>query len=85
MYRSLLKVILVYAVFIIGLSLIAEFLIFGGAHPECAFNDSVGPCEFVPRVSQYAGYVAFLLLPLFVVYFGYSYMKIRNNKNNEAK
>jgi hypothetical protein len=85
MRKKAIKTLYQYAFVVLLVALLAEFVIFGGAHPECAYNDSVGPCEFVPRVSEYLYITAFLLLPVFLIIFVVGYLTSRNEIKQKKK
>ncbi len=79
--KRYIKTVSIYFVAIIAISLVAEFFFFNGAHPECAVNDSVGPCEFVPRVSEYVIFTSLILLPFLVAQLLYIFMKNKKSRS----
>ena len=70
--------IYVFASVILGV--LSDLLVFGGAHPECATNDSVGPCEYVPRVTDYVTIIAIMLAPFFFIFLLRAYTINKNRK-----
>ena len=79
--KQYIKIISSYLIGIVATSLAAEFFFFNGAHPECAVNDSVGPCEFIPRVSEYVYFASVILLPFFAAHLLYIFMKSKKSRS----
>lgn len=82
--KQYLKIISCYFIVVILIVLVAEFFFFSGAHPDCAINDSVGPCEFVPRVSEYVFAVSGTLFPFLAIHLTYTLVKNRKSRRGSV-
>ncbi|MDO8266093.1 MAG: hypothetical protein Q7T41_04085 [Candidatus Saccharibacteria bacterium] len=85
MKKRVIKFIIIFIVVNCSFALLID-IFFGGAHPECAYNDSVGSCDFVPRVGEYLIFIVSMTVPFTIfMMMAFSDTKNKQHKNNKSK